>query len=398
MAKAPSGETKTPVVVALVFFVLTTLALGVLTYMAYSQMAQMEDDRKKAESDKQAAQDLQTAAEEKLLLYKVAMGVESEEDRTNLQNMRKTDEVRKEYNTLMTELRNRVSGAVQAEARKFVGVPGDAFAMQANEVFDWQWPDSGNLAPTPAASLIDRTVAMYAAQQLGQRQVVSEKRELESARASTQKLGEAYQAAKNEYESKLKDIPNQIAALAKKYEGQAAATRDSFASEIKQYIDAKRSFTDEMSQKDLAIRQIEEDLARRTRRVQDLEAQIEADEDPFEFDRPHGQIVRRIRDNLVEINLGSRDNVKPGLKFAVQPSDTPERGMDSRKRNVRNRDGKLEVQIVPKGKIEVIQVLGPNLSQARILQGQETDPIRDPILGGDLLYNSVWRKIGRAHV
>ena len=47
-------------------------------------------------------------------------------------------------------------------------------------------------------------------------------------------------------------------------------------------------------------------------------------------------------------------------------------------------------RFVEKATIEVIEVLGPNLSRAG--SPSEFDPIRDGVAPGDLLYNSVWRK------
>jgi len=49
MAKAtPAGESKSPIIVALVFFVLTTLGLAVLVYMAYDEKAAVREGAKKA--------------------------------------------------------------------------------------------------------------------------------------------------------------------------------------------------------------------------------------------------------------------------------------------------------------------------------------------------------------
>ena len=39
MARQQSGESKAPLVIALAFFVLTTLALGIMVYMAYDEKA-----------------------------------------------------------------------------------------------------------------------------------------------------------------------------------------------------------------------------------------------------------------------------------------------------------------------------------------------------------------------
>jgi hypothetical protein len=105
--------------------------------------------------------------------------------------------------------------------------------------------------------------------------------------------------------------------------------------------------------------------------------------------------VENRRGNLVEINLGYADNVKPGLTFTVQPVEVKERGLQSRIRKVF--EGNKEVQkIMPKGTIEVVEVLGPNLSSARVTE--EDQPVREPIMKTDLLYNAAWRKGQADHI
>jgi hypothetical protein len=121
-----------------------------------------------------------------------------------------------------------------------------------------------------------------------------------------------------------------------------------------------------------------------------------AKNDKFNYDEPQGKILRKLADNVVEINLGSAVNVRPGLTFTVLPSDFPEKGRQSRLKALREPDGKggfkSVERFVPRGAIEVYEVVGPNLALARIQQGTELDPIRDGVGVGDLIYNATWRK------
>jgi len=88
------------------------------------------------------------------------------------------------------------------------------------------------------------------------------------------------------------------------------------------------------------------------------------------------------------------------LTFTVLPSDFPEKGRQSRLRTYRvpNERGEYKnvERFVEKATIEVIEVVGPDLSRARITS--EADYIRDGAGPGDLLYNSVWRKGSADHV
>jgi hypothetical protein len=79
------------------------------------------------------------------------------------------------------------------------------------------------------------------------------------------------------------------------------------------------------------------------------------------------------------INIGSADNVQPQLTFSV---------------HARGPAG----QAVPqsKGSLEVVSVLGPHLSQARVLSVK--DRAKEPLLKGDVLFNPVWSPTLQKHV
>ena len=122
--------------------------------------------------------------------------------------------------------------------------------------------------------------------------------------------------------------------------------------------------------------------------------------DAFQFDEPQGKVRNRLAEGIIEIDIGSAARVKPGLTFTVLPSDFPEKGRQSRMRVFRIPDErgiyKSVERFVEKGTIEVIEVLSPTLSRARITS--EGDYIRDGISKGDLLYNAVWRKGAADHI
>jgi hypothetical protein len=328
-------------------------------------------------------------------VYKVLLGTASEDDRTNLQNMREAEAVRAEFDALRTAVDTRVAGAVKTEALPLVGKGGPRFDVPTDQVFNWSWPAGGKLDPAPAKPIIDQMVAYYASQQLGQRQVESQRLTLDKDKELIAKLQQQFKDATDKLNAAAASFPKEVAAAQQKADAQAKDARAQFQAATQNYVDEKRKAETMLAEKDIVIRQANEDYAKAKARIESAESQLEAREDPFEFDKPHGRIVRR-RGNLVEINLGKADNVKAGLKFSVQPSDTPERGFDTRKRRVRTPDGRTEVQIVAKGKLEVIQTLGDHLSEARLIE--ENDPVRDGVLTGDLLYNSVWRKGAPDHI
>ena len=139
-----------------------------------------------------------------------------------------------------------------------------------------------------------------------------------------------------------------------------------------------------------------------TQRVEKAEDRVANTQDPYQYDRPHGKVTRK-SGNIVDIDLGSADNVRPGLTFSVFAGETPRVGFRDRLRPRTGPDGRPVMEgnrpvmdVQPKGTIEVISVLGPNLSQARITSNP--DPIRDAILASDVLYNPAWKKGAADHV
>jgi hypothetical protein len=82
------------------------------------------------------------------------------------------------------------------------------------------------------------------------------------------------------------------------------------------------------------------------------------------------------RNNTVWINLGQADALRRQMTFSVFPADT----------NDVNRAGK-------KAEIEVTDLLGDHLAEARIV----TDEISDPILPGDIIYTPVWAPGEKLH-
>src|SRR5262249_8787826 len=83
MAKKPQ-ETSLPLVVALVFFVLTTIAFGVLWYMQYSDQQAKDDAVKKAQQDATAARGEAADAKLQAKVYRTYMGVPEGDDVTSL--------------------------------------------------------------------------------------------------------------------------------------------------------------------------------------------------------------------------------------------------------------------------------------------------------------------------
>lgn len=124
------------------------------------------------------------------------------------------------------------------------------------------------------------------------------------------------------------------------------------------------------------IKQHGEKIAKLTQTVQSLDEKIDQ-LDPDVFEDPDGEIrwVNQ-KTHTVWINRGSADNLRRQTTFSVVAAG--EHVVLTEKR---------------KGRIEVTQILGEHLAEARIL---EDDPY-DPIVQGDQIYTPLWHPGRQVH-
>jgi hypothetical protein len=95
------------------------------------------------------------------------------------------------------------------------------------------------------------------------------------------------------------------------------------------------------------------------------------------MDKPDGQITWiNQRNGTVWIDLGRADNLNPLTNFSVYPGNAADLAKSAKK-----------------AAIEVTQVLGDHLAEARILD----DKIADPIMPGDKIYTPIWSPGDKRH-
>jgi hypothetical protein len=391
MAK-PQGESKAPIVIALAVFVLLSLVLGVLFYMGMDTQAQLKEAEKKAISAKADAEKLARKEQEKILLYRELLGANSQEETTSLKNMSNKEEVYKEYKKVMQELRDRVAGApgtpsIVAEAAR--DLPGTRFDVKPEEVLAWDWPEGTDFKEGPKKGLFSVVVSAYAKQLLASQKQANAEKNAKAAEESYQKMNAEYATAVQALKAAASAFPALVTAEVGKVKAQVDTAINKFDDSTKQYTADLKNKTDAITQAEITKDQLTAKNNSLETRVNAAEQKLTDREDPFAFEKHHGRITKR-SDNIVYIDLGSADKVRAGLTFTIQPSDTPERGIDTRKIERVLQNGQKEITVKTKGSIEVIEVLGPNLSQARVTN--EPDRIRDGILVGDTLYNAAWRK------
>jgi hypothetical protein len=386
MAKKVAKETSTPLIVALVFFVLTTIAFGVMWYMEYAERennaAKAEAERKKTTAANSAAKSAELLAK----LYRVVLGVQEGDDEKSLE-AEQTPELAKELRRVNKELAQKLNTAEPGK------LPDEYEVLVVAEKDKIVRGKASGVTDAVATAAKDRAAAIArgdAAQGL-----------YDAERAKTVKAKEALDAATATF-TKLVD------ALPKDYKAK-------LEEEIKKFEARKELFTrnEAESRKELTEAQERAGIAERERdkvaaqvkavqtQLAEKVTQLARRQDAFQFDEPQGKVTgRNLAAGTVTINLGSNDRVTPGLTFTVLPYDFPIKGRQSRIRRDRVPDERGNYKDVdrfqPKATIEVIEVTGPAESRCRITS--EYDPIRDGVIAGDLLYNSVWRKGAADHV
>jgi hypothetical protein len=406
MAKQ-QGETKAPLVITLAFFVLLSLGLGVFAYMENDAKNTARAEAKKASDDKSAAERLRSQDQEQKILLKTALGINTQEDLEILKNMRNEAEVRKQYVEMMTEIRNKLQGTPQSpgliakESQAFAGL-NVQFNVTPDDVVQWPWPEGAKIEGEPRRSILGAVVASHARGQLATAKAATAIAAAKAEEASYKQAKDAAEQEKQKFIAAAAEYPKAAAALRADADSRVAKETQSYKDVTKDYIEDRRQYVVNVTNKDIKIAELEKLVASLREQLNRAEEELEEIDDPFPFDKPHGSIITR-RGNIVTISVGSADHVRPGLTFRVRPADAQTPGAQTRMvpkldRNGRPkfRQGKPVMEVPAKGSIEVIQVLGPSQSLARITDNP--DPIRESILAGDLIYNSSWRKEGADRV
>jgi hypothetical protein len=384
MAKKPAKETSIPLIVALVFFVLTTVTFGVLWYMQYQEQQANLDAVKKAEESKKASAGEAADAQLEVKILRITMGIgEGDVESVVSETARKP--------LIATKVKQINEAVVKA-----LGEIPDEYKQQI-----WMLDDKTGMAGDPPTKGLLPIIGDA---------VAKRKAAVDSAAAEVKAYKEAVVF--------LTDTGKSLKEMAKKLDDTTKFIDDNFRKGLKEYetkFEARmkqfRDTEDKARTENTKLEDVNADITRKYKDVasknDDLKKELDQvnreklkKQDTFQFEEAQGKVVKRLSDDVVEIDLGSDVLVRPGLTFSVLPNDYPEKGRQSRVRIFREPDKRgdyKEVQrFVDKASIEVIEVLGPKRSRARITG--EYDKIRDGVGPGDLLYNVAWRKGTADHI
>jgi hypothetical protein len=355
-------KTSTGLIIALVFFILATIGLGVGTYYGFAEQA--AKDKAVAEAKREVDSMKKALAYSRFVNYTLSDYI-GERDGIDQQD----------YATLRSEWDGGKLGAGEKDlesTRKKIG------KLDGGEP---GWDAGKRQAKATYQQLLAQSRAEY------NNLLNAMEQEKEKVREAVRKKEEAEKLVKDaevEYKENLNKVKtNATKDLAKETTDiraiQAKVVELSEANETirkKADDDVKRAQV-EVKKRDAQIVSLR---AARDQLQVELAQYKEAKSDAPVTARTDWRIVRMDqRGTRPYINLGSADRVRPQLTFSIHSLGL---------------DGKMVPE--PKGTLEVTTVLGDHMSQTRITGVK--DPNRNPILEGDVLYNPLWNPTLKKHV
>lgn len=349
MARKTSAptESNTILIVALVFFVVATLTLGVFTYLGYSGQTDFAEKEKKAQTELKNAKKALDEETVRRLVTSIAMGVDQPGDQQKL---------------------NALKAGYRAEFDKTVA-----------GIKDIKW--DANL-DRPALTYADS----FAKMSKDLNSAVNDKKQAEQKRDEAEKGLATERQTFNENQAKAKQSLEEAQSKALADLNAARDAYDKLITKIDKELSEglkaeKQGRDDDKSAAEREKAKLLKDIGSKIEQLDLLKAKLDPP-NSLEADSPKGAILRVDRAaRMVYINLGSADYIKPQVTFSVWGVGTSGRTATGRE---------------PKGRVEVVTVLEPHLSVARIVS--TTNELKDPILTGDLLFNPSWNSSQREHI
>jgi hypothetical protein len=352
---ADKGDTRNALIISLTFFVILSIGLGVLAYYGFAKEKQDPRDQVVTATNEKAKADATADWEryQELLLKSYIGHTLTAPDRERLASLQaRSDNLGKDEpnHTDFTNLINSLNEKLKFDAAK----------------------------RQPRESLLGKVDSLE-----------GERTNLENSLA---KANQNIQRLKNDYDTNGKALQAEIDEVTKKLQESKKEVSDMLNKKSEEYDKLLHQLEKSDSQGDDLNRTLQQkteefkrELERKDRKIKELQVNFDRINSqvnpPSEVDYADfkGKVVSVDRKGVASITLGSADFVKPQLTFSIfAPSRT----------------GKAEGQ--RKGSLEVINVVQPHLSTARITD--VTDDRLNPIMQGDLLFNPAWNPTIRQHV
>jgi len=194
--------------------------------------------------------------------------------------------------------------------------------------------------------------------------------EVEQLRAETEAKIENAREQQQLAETQRDELDKKLVSISEKFDEdrtrmnrEKEETRDRLEKTVLDFNDFRKTATDENNRLAQQASQLKTTIESQKLQLNRLRG--------GQFETTQGEIRYVIRGgNVVTINLGSADELRPGVTFGVIDGD-----------ETRLKDAKV------KGTIQVTQIQGPHLATARVIARPE---IRNPIIPGDKIYSPFW--------
>lgn len=392
--KKPPQETGPGVfmILALVFFVLTTAVLGVTTYLGFEGETKWQKEAEAArEKEKAAAKNANEQTMRRDVL-RIAVGSDDAQDREDLSGGAKEH-----------------SAAILDEHKKLMDKLGTATAFPTKGDFNWQLVNElakgggdSDSKPAPAPNKTIPAIAkqwarMYADMKTQFDAQVAARKKAELAAQAAQ---DAKDQAEDSYKKSLADLSSQMknktdamdkAFAALKTEAEKAGLN--FKKQADDWADAKAKL-------DESIGNLKNDLLAKDQRIKNLQ---NPDASDIEFKFRHWDVAKTAErmgnvaeksGTFVSVNFAKPMHLVPGQTFVVIPPTGSlvevldrEKALEKHHNEVVSlgaRDPFADNEMI-KGMVEITDVLSTTAARARITY--QSNEIRNPIGKGDQLFN-----------
>jgi hypothetical protein len=379
MAVKKRGSTNVGLITTLIFFVLATVILGVTTYTGYNGQEKLEQEKKKADTEAASMKENRNWYQDQARIYRIYMGHDPKEvDRKVLADKKSDIEKGKlqgkpsdgeEVVSLMKTLHSEMPWGADGQPRltyksrlENLRATADAKTKESEQLKKDKEGLDGQLKEKEADLVKAREEfndKLNALKKQADEERETFKKELDTLRVQLDTMSKD---KGREQEEKVKAQRERDAADAGLKKAQA---------EVLVLKREKKDLTDNRDdlKAKLSLAFEKTGVDRKEVEAEAIDAKAMA---ALKSWRKNWRIVGiDRRGSQAYINLGSADRVVPQLTFSVHAA-----GMDGR------------LAPTAKASLEVVQVVGPHLSRARLTSVKSASS--DPVVKGDRLFNPTW--------
>jgi hypothetical protein len=382
------GGSNLALIITLVFFVLSTVVLGVLKYLDSAELDAKEKKVKEAAADKAGMEKKYEYHRTLNYLWRIYMGKPSPKaDAANV-NLRKQQIVDKTLPDLNIDGDGDEVAKVVTDLSKVASWPKEAQVPGAS--YEKRLADKDAQITALSTAVAEARKQEAAANDRARAAAAREKAASDRFAAEEAKIREQ---AKKDREDDRAEIDNLRAQVAKISEGKgteqkAAAAALALNAALTKEKDGLKNDIEDLKRELRKARGENTELAKERdlykeksgRDASEVEAKM-LDDDAlktlrnWDVRRKSWRIVDTGKSGLEPyINLGSADGLQPQMTFSIHQLGP---------------DGRLVG--TPKGTLEVVKVVGAHLSRARLTSSAaKGDRDRNPITKGDYLFNATW--------